>query len=299
VAVNEDYILAMSQGTSSVAPTGTAAPTGMAAATTPWVDLGAMSTEGLTEDLATSRTEFKRWGSISVFKTVITDQKHEFKVKFLETSPAVLGLFYRVPTPTPDATTDIISVTDDITGKLDPRAFLFDVLEGTNHIRFYVPKGEVTTWTARSTSWTASWSTASPSPPTRRERRGRGPVLPAGCGGLTMTKAPENEKDAAQAVKAEAVGKRLEDGSTLVPLTTDEGTVEILLPPPALWYEGAVEHLSAGRISEWVKLAVEDQESVDLWNSRRKRYRDLDAFLTAWSNATGENPGESSGSSAS
>jgi hypothetical protein len=103
-----------------------------------------MSTDGLTEDLSVSRTEFKRWGSISVFKTVITDQKHEFKVKFLESNPNVLGLFYRVATPTPDATSHIISVTDDTTGQLDPRTFLFDVVEGTNHIRFYVPNGEVT-----------------------------------------------------------------------------------------------------------------------------------------------------------
>jgi len=144
VAIDEDYILAMAQGTSWVSPKGSTAPTGMTTPTDPWVDLGAMSTEGLTENLAQSRTEFKRWGSIAVFKTVITDQKHEFKVKFLETNPAVLGLFYRVGTPTPDATSHIISVTDDTTGKLDPRAFLFDVIEGTNHVRFSVPNGEVT-----------------------------------------------------------------------------------------------------------------------------------------------------------
>lgn len=144
MAIDEDYILAMSQGTSWVAPEATAAPTGMAAPSTPYVDLGAMSTEGLTENLAESRTEFKRWGSISVFKTVITDKKHEFKVKFLETNPAVLGLFYKTATPVPDSTSHIITITDDTTGELDPRTFVFDVLEGTNHARFYVPKGEVT-----------------------------------------------------------------------------------------------------------------------------------------------------------
>jgi hypothetical protein len=144
VAVDEDYILAMSQGTSWVAAAGTAAPTGMATPSTPYVDLGAMSTDGLTETLSQSRTEFKRWGSIAVFKTVITDQKHVFKVKFLESKPAVLGLFYRTATPTPDATTHIITVTDDTTGKLDPRTFVFDVLDGTNHARFYCPNAEVT-----------------------------------------------------------------------------------------------------------------------------------------------------------
>lgn len=152
MAVDEDYILAMSQGVSWVAPVGQAVPalptladTPLTTPASPWKDLGAMSTDGLTEDLSVSRTEFKRWGSISVFKTVITDVKHEFKVKFLESNVNVLGLFYRVGSaPTPAATTGIISITDDTTGTLDERAFIFDVLEGTNHARFYVPKGEVT-----------------------------------------------------------------------------------------------------------------------------------------------------------
>ena len=144
MAIDEDLILAMSDGVSWVAPKETAAPTGMAAATTPWVDLGAMSTDGLTENLGETRTSFKRWGSIVTFKTVITDETKTFDVTFLENNADVLGLFYRVATPTPDVTTHVITVTDDTTGLLDPRAFLFDLTEGTNHIRFYCPNAEVT-----------------------------------------------------------------------------------------------------------------------------------------------------------
>lgn len=249
MAIDEDLILAMSDGVSSVAPLGTPQPSGMDTLTSPWADLGAMDVSGLTENLAETRTEFKRWGSIATFKTVITDEKHEFDVTFLENNANVLGLFYRVSTPvatgTPvsevqsvtisgsptggsftldfggQPTTDIaynatasavqtalqalstigagnvtvtgsaggpwtvtfagslanqdvaqlvavsnltggtspsvtvatttagsagnlLSVTDDTTGLLDPRAFVFDVFEGTNHFRFYLPKGEVT-----------------------------------------------------------------------------------------------------------------------------------------------------------
>lgn len=106
--------------------------------------------------------------------------------------------------------------------------------------------------------------------------------------------APEK---ALAAVKAE--GKRQADGSVIVPLVTDEGTVDITVPPPALWYEGAVDALQAGQITKWVELAVEDPLSIAAWRSVRKRYRDLDAFLTAWVGASGEDPGESQGSSAS
>lgn len=105
--------------------------------------------------------------------------------------------------------------------------------------------------------------------------------------------------DALTALKAEATAARQPDGSVRVPLVTDEATVEIHVAAPPEWFEGAVDALQAGRISEWIKLAVADRESLDLWNSVRKRYRDLDAFITAWSKATGESPGESQGSSTS
>jgi hypothetical protein len=113
-----------------------------------------------------------------------------------------------------------------------------------------------------------------------------------------MAEAPEKKAEAAvEAAKAEALGRRQEDGSVVVPLVTDEGTVEVTLAHPTLWYEGAVQHLTAGRITEWVRLAVADEESRVRYDSVRKRYRDLDNFLTAWSQATGETPGESQGSS--
>jgi hypothetical protein len=109
-------------------------------------------------------------------------------------------------------------------------------------------------------------------------------------------KAPEQK--ALDVLQAEAKGRRLEDGSTIVPLITDGGSHEITVPPPSLWYEGAVEALRDGQVSAWAKLALE-RDSLDLWNSLRKRYRDLDAFIGAWTRATGEDPGESQGSSAS
>lgn len=145
MAVDTDYSLAMSNGIASVGPADTVAPTGMTALTTPWVDLGSMSTDGLSESLKQTRTDFKRWGSISIYKSVITDEAHTFKVTFLESNANVLGLFYRTgTTPTPDSTSHIISIVDDTTGTIDRRAFVFDLLEGTNHARFYCPRVEVT-----------------------------------------------------------------------------------------------------------------------------------------------------------
>lgn len=249
MAVDLDYVLAMGNGIASVAPDLTSCATGLGALTDPWTDLGALSTDGIAEALADTRTQFKRWGSIIPFKTVITDEQKTFDVTFLENNANVLGLFYRVATPTPSgtptsevqtvtisgsptggtfvlvfqdqATTDIafnataatvqaalralstiggsnvnvtgsaggpytvtfagtladmkldvmnatsdltggtspavtvtettpggsgniLTVTDDTTGNQDLRAFVFDILEGSNHIRFYLPHAEVT-----------------------------------------------------------------------------------------------------------------------------------------------------------
>jgi hypothetical protein len=95
MAVDNYFILAMSQGIASVAPPNSSGTDNMAALTNPWTDLGAISTAGLSENPAETRVEFKRWGSIAVFGSVITDQKHTFDVSFLETNPNVLGWYHK------------------------------------------------------------------------------------------------------------------------------------------------------------------------------------------------------------
>jgi hypothetical protein len=97
--------------------------------------------------------------------------------------------------------------------------------------------------------------------------------------------------EALKAVEAEA--KAPEEG-VRVPLVTDDGEVEIVVPPANMWFEGAVEALTAGRVSEWIRLAVEDPETLADWDSLpRKRYRDLNAFLEEWTRLSGQNPGKS------
>jgi hypothetical protein len=254
MAVDSFNSFTVPQGIVSGAPYLTGDPGAPSTAPTPpgapWYDFGGITTDGLVENPSQTRTEFKRWGSISPFSAVITDQKHEFQVKFLENNANVLGLYYRTgTTPTPSgastnevqtvtitgaptggtfvldvggqptgdlaynastsavqtalqalstvgagnvtvsgtagssyvltfagslaaanvvqanavgnftggtsptisvATTtggaagSLLTITDDTTGVRDIRAFCFDLISGTNHLRFYVPQGEVT-----------------------------------------------------------------------------------------------------------------------------------------------------------
>lgn len=254
MAVDTNYALTIAQGIGSVAPPNTTDPgaptTTPTAPSSPWTDLGALSTDGLTENPSQSRTDFKRWGSISKFLSVITDEEHTFQLKCLENNANVLGLYYRagaaltpsgssanevqtvtisgtptggsftldyngqptvdiaynatasavqtalqnlsnigsgnvavtgsaggpytvtfqgtlaaanvaqltaannltggtspavaVATGTQGTAGSLLTVTDDTTGQRDVRAFCFDLIQGTNHLRFYIPTGEVT-----------------------------------------------------------------------------------------------------------------------------------------------------------
>lgn len=144
MAIDLDYVLAMGDGIASVAPTGTTQPTDMAALTTPWVDLGALSTDGFTQSIKQTRTDFKRWGSIAKIKSIVTDKAFTFTATFLESNPDVLGLYYGVTAPVPDVTSHIISLTPNSSSTQDHRSFVLDIMEGTNHVRWYLPDAEVT-----------------------------------------------------------------------------------------------------------------------------------------------------------
>lgn len=91
------------------------------------------------------------------------------------------------------------------------------------------------------------------------------------------------------AVEADA---KADPEGVVVPLVTDDATDDILILPPAQWFEGAVEALVQGRVSDWVRLAA-DPEHIEVWESRRKRYGQLEAFLDEWSKRSGESPGKS------
>ncbi|MGZ4621455.1 MAG: hypothetical protein ACXVGF_04800 [Blastococcus sp.] len=104
----------------------------------------------------------------------------------------------------------------------------------------------------------------------------------------------------AEALKAVEADAKADPEGVVVPLVTDSVTVDILVPPPHLWFEGAVEALTQGRISDWVHLAVEDPDVLAAWDSvPRKRYRDLNNFAEEWSRLAGENPGKSPASGTS
>jgi hypothetical protein len=114
MAVDSFYTFPAAQGYASVAPPNTAGVPNMGALSAPWTDLGGVTQDGLMENPSQSRNDFKRWGAISPYASVITDIKHEFNIKFLENNPAVLGLVYRTgttPTASGAGTNEVQTIT--------------------------------------------------------------------------------------------------------------------------------------------------------------------------------------------
>jgi Na+/H+-translocating membrane pyrophosphatase len=97
----------------------------------------------------------------------------------------------------------------------------------------------------------------------------------------------------AEPLKAVEADAKADDEGVLVPLVTDAGTVDILIPPAHMWFEGAVDALVLGQVSNWVHLAVEDEETLAAWDGAKKRYRDLSAFTDKWAELSGNDLGKS------
>jgi hypothetical protein len=97
---------------------------------------------------------------------------------------------------------------------------------------------------------------------------------------------------ALKAVEAEAA---VPAEGVQVPLVTDEGSVDILVPRPAEWFEGALEALTAGRIPDWADLAL-DEDAKAIWSARKKRYKHINAFIGEMWKRLGEDPGKSEAS---
>lgn len=143
-----DLIRAGVNGGGWVAPENTAQPAtpDFSQPASPWSPLGAISTDGLTEGFSQDQTEVLAWGQLTPIRVLATKKARTFKVKMIETSrDAVRSVFFGVAasTLTPDASGNS-SISESGTPARDLRAWLFDVIDGADVERIYVPSGEVT-----------------------------------------------------------------------------------------------------------------------------------------------------------
>lgn len=123
-----------------VAPVGTTAPTDIATAwSATWKALGLLSEDGMTEGRNQDANDFYSWGG-GLVRTTRNKHKRTFKVTALEDNPIVFGLVNpgSSASTTTGITTRVIKVPTP-----DPRAFGFQMVDGSITRRLVVPRGEI------------------------------------------------------------------------------------------------------------------------------------------------------------
>lgn len=120
-----------------VAPVGTAAPT--SATSVPNVafnSLGYIDADGLAMPFDQSTADIRSWEG-DLLRRVVTEATSEFTFTLMETNKTVLETYFG--SPAVGGKTEINPMN---TG--GRKAWIFDVVDDTENIRYYVPFGEVT-----------------------------------------------------------------------------------------------------------------------------------------------------------
>lgn len=105
-----------------------------------WLDLGYISEDGVTESYDDNSETIKAWQGGATVRSIITSTDATFHFVCLETNINVLETYHKGSLLTDDGTTATMNVTN---ATADEKMFGFDVLDGNDHIRIVVPRGEV------------------------------------------------------------------------------------------------------------------------------------------------------------
>lgn len=130
-------------GVVSSAPTGSTAPTSVSSAlVAPWVDLGYVSEDGVTESNAVTSERLRAWQRNAVVRTLITEGESTFSFTLIQTNADTLKEYYGLEAA------DIAGATGSfVTGSTidrPHRSYVIDVIDGAELIRKYIPDGQIT-----------------------------------------------------------------------------------------------------------------------------------------------------------
>jgi hypothetical protein len=146
MALDADEVTVAITGEFHVAPVGTAAPvSAVATLDAGFKGLGFVSEDGITETPEESTETIKAWQNGTTVRTVISESAVRFELTLIQNSRDVVELYHK------GSEVVFANGTDDSAGyKIDvknpgpdPRSFVFDVIDGTKHLRIHIAKGEV------------------------------------------------------------------------------------------------------------------------------------------------------------
>jgi hypothetical protein len=130
-------------GVVSSAPTGTAAPTAVdSVLASPWVDLGYVSEDGVTESNTTTSEKVRAWQNAAVVRTLVTEGETTFSFNLIQTNADTLAEYYGLETG--DIDTADGSFVSSPTRQRPNRSYVIDVVDGDELIRKYIKVGQIT-----------------------------------------------------------------------------------------------------------------------------------------------------------
>jgi hypothetical protein len=137
MATNADAVEVAATGAVYMSTIGASPPANATASwSTAWKELGFLGEDGWTENQGLDSEEIKAWQSGAVVRRVITGSRMEVSFTAIETNLNTVELFYPGSTVTGTGVPIKLPVAT-------PKAFGFDVLDGTKRIRVVVPKAEL------------------------------------------------------------------------------------------------------------------------------------------------------------
>lgn len=122
-------------GKGYIAPLATTGPTDATTALdADFVDLGYITTDGLTKSTSKDSTDIMAWGG-DLVRTVVTSGVVTFQCSFMESNADVIAAYF--------GSTVTGGAVDGIAAATTKGSFVFDVADGDKAVRIYIPSGEI------------------------------------------------------------------------------------------------------------------------------------------------------------
>jgi len=121
--------------------TSDAPTTSVSALDSDYTGMGYVGQDGVTEEYQDTVEEHVAWQNATIVRATTTESKAKLSFVLIETKGKVLELYHK------GSTVEVVSSgqwkIDVMQPQPDERRFVFDVLDGTKHLRLYIPRGEV------------------------------------------------------------------------------------------------------------------------------------------------------------
>lgn len=125
-------------------PTTATAPANSTSPLNTFYDAGYVATTGLTVGDAVSSNPINAFGTLPPVRILITGETITFHVTFLESSTTALEVYNRLVIGSLVPSSGAFSISTNANQGRQLYSSAFDMVDGTNHLRAYVPNCEVT-----------------------------------------------------------------------------------------------------------------------------------------------------------